>query len=596
MNTDELKTVIKGYLSITKPMYATMINGPWGCGKTTFIKELLEEEKQKYLYISLYGVSSTSDIENKVFTSISSIDGVSNDEVSSVGKFIGGITNLLSDTNGGSVGAIATTLGGTIKSRFINGISKDYCLIFDDLERSTLSKSDVLAYINSFIEQQKLNVVILCAEDTFDEPKYKKEKEKTVLFTNNFIRKEESIVEIAFSDELNLPVDILEGSKIELIRLLKNIPCSNLRTINYAINCYSRLVRILEENKHELKGEECLINLIFPCFAYAIGYKDMGLDSSTLEAFTTDTTSLYMKYSKKDKEELDEQTINAKIFYETVVTKEHNQIDFLVVYKLVCLGHLDYSVFKKDLTRWDKSDVILENFVLSFPINVRDQVFQEGLENTLNKIINKEFIVGNSGELYKLVSYFHYFIKTGAFNYELEMFENEVTEYVNYSIENYGCTNEYDPFINSRDSEPFLNKISEIITAKTTHATNINLVEECQHILIKGLEGTDGDNSFKNLYNNSIFPFITEPFVDILFESYICADNNMKSSFMSYFRNRYQSTNIMDFLGDEVEPLKKLSDLIDTKLKNSSPSLSHYHLKQFKAALVSINNKSINNN
>lgn len=593
MNTDELKTVIKGYLSITEPMYATMINGPWGCGKTTFIKELLEEEEQKYLYISLYGVSSTSDIENKVFTSISSIDGVSNDEVSSVGKFIGGITNLLSDTNGGSVGAIATTLGGTIKSRFINGISQDYCLIFDDLERSTLSKSDVLAFINTFVEHQKLSVVILCAEDTFKDAKYKKEKEKTVLFTNRFIRDEESITEIAFSQELNLPASILDKSKHELVRLLKNIPSCNLRTINYAIHCFSRLIQIIVKNNHDLNDKECLINLIFPCYAYALAYKDMGVESITLKHFTEDRMSIYRKYGDKktDKEELDEQGIKAKTFYEMVVCKDHNEIDFLSVYKLVCLGHLDYCVLEKDLNRWGNTEQVLENFVIGFPDTVDDKVFEEGIQSTLDKILIKELITVNSGDLFKLISYLHYFIQKNAFAYDLEKFEGEALEYVIFSIDNYGCSNEYNPFLSADESDVFLTKICEVIITKSNQKSEKNRVEEYQATLIKGL--TDGDNeSLKVLYNNSLFPFITESFIELLFTSYIAAKNDRKSSFMSYFRNRYQSSNIMDYLGSEVIPLNKLKELVDNKLINMPASLSKYHLQLFQTVLKSIAQKS----
>lgn len=43
--------------------YAVMLSGPWGAGKTYFIKKFLAEHQIKHLYVSLYGMTSTGEIE-----------------------------------------------------------------------------------------------------------------------------------------------------------------------------------------------------------------------------------------------------------------------------------------------------------------------------------------------------------------------------------------------------------------------------------------------------------------------------------------------------------------------------------------------------
>ncbi|MEM9650150.1 MAG: P-loop NTPase fold protein, partial [Bacteroidota bacterium] len=43
------------------PGFAVLLKGEWGCGKTWFInkyREKLEKKKQKFLYVSLYGMTS----------------------------------------------------------------------------------------------------------------------------------------------------------------------------------------------------------------------------------------------------------------------------------------------------------------------------------------------------------------------------------------------------------------------------------------------------------------------------------------------------------------------------------------------------------
>ena len=52
------------------PGFAVLLKGEWGCGKTWFINkycEKLKEQKQKYLYVSLYGMTSFSEIEDTFF-------------------------------------------------------------------------------------------------------------------------------------------------------------------------------------------------------------------------------------------------------------------------------------------------------------------------------------------------------------------------------------------------------------------------------------------------------------------------------------------------------------------------------------------------
>ena len=53
------------------PKYAVLIDGPWGVGKThlvnRFLKSKFGEQKQKFVYISLFGLKSTKDIDDALY-------------------------------------------------------------------------------------------------------------------------------------------------------------------------------------------------------------------------------------------------------------------------------------------------------------------------------------------------------------------------------------------------------------------------------------------------------------------------------------------------------------------------------------------------
>ena len=76
---DEVREYLDYYLSSElESDFAVMLNGPWGAGKTHFIKAYLEEREDKarladplysvgHLYASLYGIRSTSEITDQFF-------------------------------------------------------------------------------------------------------------------------------------------------------------------------------------------------------------------------------------------------------------------------------------------------------------------------------------------------------------------------------------------------------------------------------------------------------------------------------------------------------------------------------------------------
>lgn len=74
-NNSHVKEYLSYYVSLPHPSnYAVMVKGPWGIGKTYLISEFLEQEvkqKERYVYVSLYGMATTDDLDAALLQAIS---------------------------------------------------------------------------------------------------------------------------------------------------------------------------------------------------------------------------------------------------------------------------------------------------------------------------------------------------------------------------------------------------------------------------------------------------------------------------------------------------------------------------------------------
>jgi hypothetical protein len=149
-----IENYLDEYLKMKSPGFAVMVSGPWGCGKTYFIKDYMEEERaQKICYISLYGVKDIDEIDRRIFLALHP-------------KLDGDYTDLVTHTFNG---ALTLIKGDKVLSKlkfkdFIHA-AKDRALVFDDLERCPLEKKNVMGYINAFVEHKNNHVVIIANEE-----------------------------------------------------------------------------------------------------------------------------------------------------------------------------------------------------------------------------------------------------------------------------------------------------------------------------------------------------------------------------------------------------------------------------------------------
>ncbi len=200
VNEQMVADFIDDYLKNNKVNYAILINGSWGSGKTFFIKEhiikkldkeyeaakknlktlkiwdrLFKKKKsinaKKPIYVSLYGISSISDIKSKILLAT-----IKNDKIKKilpvldVGAEIGNeiISKNYSISN--SSGKLTRIL-----SNFYS--LENLIIFFDDLERCNVDINIVLGYINQLVEHNKLKVILIADEEKIGKLDFENNKE-----------------------------------------------------------------------------------------------------------------------------------------------------------------------------------------------------------------------------------------------------------------------------------------------------------------------------------------------------------------------------------------------------------------------------------
>lgn len=290
MNTEQLKDAIAAYLETSETEYAIMINGEWGSGKTYFWKETIESELEKLnltsIYVSLYGLTSVEEIEQKIISSLLNLSGNNTKNkydlsplLSEAPKYIFNIYNWINEENKidfkGTSFKPLVDLGSTFVKDFILNntlfkCSKQYVLCFDDLERANINRASIFGYINKFVEHHHIKTVLIsnedefCKEDEKEREYYKITKEKLVSYTFNIKPSFEDIIERFIQGYGDSFKQIISEHKALIIRLVEANGNKNLRIVK---NCLSIANRVFQElNKIEYSittiNEE-LIRFIF---------------------------------------------------------------------------------------------------------------------------------------------------------------------------------------------------------------------------------------------------------------------------------------------------------------------------------------------
>ena len=291
------------YLDIVNPAGAILVTGPWGSGKTYLIENTLKKEvEKKYIIIkvSLFGIDSIEAINTEVKKRWveAFLRQREFDKIAEKAKSIADIAKKL---------PIAPAIKDMLNINPFDYLemettidNKTVVLVFDDLERCSLSIVDILGCINSYCENRGFKTIIIANEErirnktanntageTFDtEDKqllYKEIKEKIIQRTVYYKPDYSVIISNMISDYPNNEPkyrDFLLANQERICDLFvsgEKVFLNNIRSLKYSIQDFSRIFQLLSD--FEINNIEKWLG---PFFIYlAFTKNDIGTNENT---------------------------------------------------------------------------------------------------------------------------------------------------------------------------------------------------------------------------------------------------------------------------------------------------------------------------
>jgi hypothetical protein len=240
--------------------FAVLLKGPWGAGKTYLINKFLTERagepSARHLYVSLYGITSFRQIEDAFFRQLHPFLSSKGMKVAATLARGALKTAFQFDVDGEAV-TVNSQLPELDLFEYFKK-PKECLLIFDDLERCSMRISDVLGYINAFVEHEGFKVVILGNEDEIlkrEDDLYREIKEKLIGQTLAVRSTARSAVNnfLALIRD-NKTRDFLRKNIDDILLLHSQSESENLRILKQALWDFERLAVCFSE-KHWQNGE-----------------------------------------------------------------------------------------------------------------------------------------------------------------------------------------------------------------------------------------------------------------------------------------------------------------------------------------------------
>lgn len=395
--------------------YAVLINGKWGAGKTWFINRLEEKLKNRgenVIYISLNGVAKKETIDDEIFRFLHPV--WADKRVKLLGRIATGLVKatLKFDVNGdgktnGSVNVALPSVN--IDDLFNKG--KNLILIFDDVERCKIPITELLGYINYFVEHAKSKVILIGneAEIYAKDNGYFSEKEKVIGTTFLFKGDVESALESIIDElpESNFKNEIY-NYKEQILTIHHLSEYGNMRILKQSIYDFKRFF-----DKNLFKDDAELIEKLLTYYLI-FSIENKKLINSDL--FYSDNQDNYISYSKYNLNEFSFYILDKSTWNDIVI---NNIIDDEKISENL---ETNYFSYKKEKPEWYKLWHYYELNNIEF-LNI--------LNSTITKLENLKY--EHFGEVFHVVCaalYFNQQFPTPHNSEEIKIMGDKNIEYI----------------------------------------------------------------------------------------------------------------------------------------------------------------------
>ena len=336
---EQIKKYLEYYIALPEPpQFAVLISGGWGSGKSFFLKKFISDHPEsKYLYISLYGVSSTKEISDQIFEQLHPL--LASKGVKFARKigaaFLKGAFKL-DLTHAGHLD-LNTDFSKIELPEFLKN-ADDHILIFDDLERSTMDVAIVMGYINQFIETNGNKVIIIANEDEIDGAmapgsQSKQDGDHKPNAASKYLRTKEKLIGKSFLLETDVEqaafeffksvtnskfIDFISSNREAIITTYHEAEYNNLRHLKQTILDLDRFFSVLPGKAFE--KQEIINDLVRAFIALSFelktGRRTDEIREIYLEAFYHEPKEGSLPKALKDKYVISKLPINSTLWYE----------------------------------------------------------------------------------------------------------------------------------------------------------------------------------------------------------------------------------------------------------------------------------------
>lgn len=601
-----IEEFLKYYYSFEQePGYAVLLKGKWGTGKTWFINQTLNSFAQqdgKYLYVSLYGVTSFEEIEDEFFKQLHPL--LSSKSMALTGKIAKGLlkATLKIDLDGdgkadGSVSAQAPELN--LPDYLTN--TSGFIIVFDDLERASINLESLLGYINHYVEHQGYKVIIVANEEEIlahqekrDDFKlaYRRIKEKLVGKTFeinpdlsralvNFISEVKSTsAQELYNENINLISEIYESSQYQ-----------NLRHLKQALWDFERFLSFVSQDASSKDGLLDRLLRIFLILSFEI--KSGSILPKDISNFKTAYFSGLLERDSKKKEETPYQRVSKKyknVSLRDLLVEESIWIDFFD--RGCCSGErVQESLEKSEYYRTENTPDWVR---LWHSMDLSDDEFSTALASVENDFFDMKYselgVVRHVAGIFLWLSEIELMEKTRP---EILEFTCSYIDHLNETgnlnsqVSNRPRFREYESWgglgFHEKESDEFkeLNKYIDRLSEQaviedypTAGDELIKLISDDPKLFYrKVVLCNDSDNIY---YEIPIFQYIdSEKFV----EAFVSAIPDSRNTICYAFSERYKFDNFNASLLPELEWLRNVIRLLEEKRQLFKGKISGYQLQ-----------------
>ncbi len=258
-HNNQVRDFLVYYLDLkTSPKYAVMLKGPWGSGKSHFVKTFLTQHlnDSKFFYVSLYGLSTTAQIDDELFRQMHPVLS------SKAAKFAGRVLKaglkmgFKLDLDKAGHASLDTGVPEIDLKEFVKG-GVSAVIAFDDVERCKVPMAELLGYVNAFVEHDDVKTVLIANEEEIERDlthagdgareRYDRTKEKligqTITISPNL---DEALA--TFVDETSSATQaILNRYRDRIKEVYEQSELQNLRSLRLALLDFERMLGGLSE-------------------------------------------------------------------------------------------------------------------------------------------------------------------------------------------------------------------------------------------------------------------------------------------------------------------------------------------------------------